>query len=123
MEIELKKIFSKKNEIIVKNIHDNLVKILFEREFKKKYNYVYSLIENLNQDGYRLGRYYVSLYKNKYNTYDFETIKLYINIDPRVYKLREIENELITIKNLLYKLLCESRISPCNHELIITNIT
>ena len=122
MEIELKKIFSKKNEIIVKNIHDNFVKILFEREFKKKYNYVYSLMNNLNQDGYRLGKYYVSLYKNKYNINDIEIIKLYIEIDPRVYNLREIERELETVKKILYKLLYESRISSCNHELIITNI-
>ncbi len=122
MEIELKKIFSKKNEIIIKNIHDNLVKTLFERDFKKKYSYVYNLMNNLNQDGYRLGKYYVSLYKNKYNIYDTQIIKLYIDIDPRVYSLREIERELETIKRLLYKLLYESRISPCNYELIITNI-
>ena len=79
-------------------------------------------MNNLNQDGYRLGKYYVSLYKNKYNINDIEIIKLYIEIDPRVYNLREIERELETVKKILYKLLYESHISPCNHESIIINI-
>jgi len=114
------RLFSKQYELTIKKIHDNFAESIFRKLFNDRYLYIYKIMEELNNDGYRLGRSYVSIYYNKHE--DYESIRRKLKKDVKIQQLEIIGHELGTVKSLLYKSIYESNMSNCDYSIIIKNM-